>query len=136
VENLFKITVGLGGSLFSYLYGGWSMALQVLLALVVLDYIHGIAAAAVEGKVSSKEGFRKLPKKVLIFIMVAVGHLVDLLLGKGTMVQDGVIFFYATNEIISIVENAGRAGLPVPPGLKKIIDVLKNKTGEDGDGTP
>lgn len=132
MENAFKVGVAGLGSLFGYLYGGWSMSLQVLVALVVLDYLHGIAAAAVEGKVSSKEGFRRMPRKIMIFGMVAVGHLIDKLLGNtNQMVMDGVIFFYAANELISIVENAGRAGLPVPSVLRRVIEVLKDKAGED-----
>lgn len=131
MANAFKVGSALLGCTFGYLYGGWSMLIQILLVLVVLDYLSGVAAAAVEGRVSSKEGFRRLPRKVMIFIMVAVGHMVDKMMGDGSMIMDGVIFFYAANELISIVENAGRAGLPVPAVLKRVIEVLKEKSGED-----
>lgn len=135
MANAFKVGVALLGCIFGYLYGGWSMLLQILLVLVVLDYLSGVAAAAVEGRVSSKEGFRRLPRKIIIFIMVAVGHMVDKMMGNdSSMIMDGVIFFYASNELISIVENAGRAGLPVPQVLRRVIEVLKDKAGEDKNG--
>lgn len=132
MENVFKVGMAGIGSVFGYLYGGWSMTLIALIALVGLDYLHGLIAAAVEGKISSKYGFKRLPRKMLIFVMVAVGHIVDKLLGnESSMVQEAVTFFYAANEIISIVENAGRAGLPIPSILRKVIEVLKDKSGED-----
>jgi toxin secretion/phage lysis holin len=113
-------------------FGGWSVLLQILFTLTIIDYLSGLLASGVEGKLSSKVGFRGIAKKIMIFVMVAVGHLIDLAIGQGSMIQDGIIFFYAGNEILSIIENAGRTGLPVPDQIKSAVDVLKGKSKGEG----
>lgn len=81
-----------------------------------------------KGNLSSYEGLRRIPKKILIFLMVAVGHLIDLMMGGASnYVRDVVIFFYIVNELISIIENTGSAGLPIPPIIKKTVKLLKAK---------
>lgn len=127
MENMFKTSVAVLGTVGSYLYGGWSPLLLMLLSFVVLDYITGVLAAFKEGNLSSKVGFRNIPKKIMIFALVAVGHLIDGALGESHIVRDSVIFFYLANEAISILENAGRTGLPVPEVLKNAITALKGK---------
>jgi toxin secretion/phage lysis holin len=82
----------------------------------------------VEGKLSSSVGFKGIIKKVTIFIIVAVAHLVDGYLGAGAILINASIFFYASNELLSIIENSGRIGLPVPTLLKKAVEVLKDKS--------
>lgn len=114
------------------IYGGWSVLLQVLLTLVVIDYISGLLASGVEGKLSSKVGFKGIAKKLMIFVLVAVGHLVDKAIGQGSMIQDSIIFFYMGNEILSIIENAGRTGLPVPDQIKSAVQILKGKGEKNG----
>ncbi len=131
MDHIFKTVVSIGGALASYLFGGWSALLGILLAFVAFDYISGIIASATEGKLSSKIGFKAIPKKVMIFVMVAMGNLVDQALGGDNHIfRDGVIFFYLANELLSIIENAGRAGLPIPEQIKNAVDILKGK-GED-----
>lgn len=126
---IFKGGVAGIGALVSYFYGGWSLLLQVLLALVVIDYITGIIASGVESKLSSSIGLKGITKKVFIFVMVAVAHLVDAALGNsGSILMDATIFFYIANELLSIVENAGRVGLPVPGILKQAVEILKGKS--------
>lgn len=113
-----------------YCFGGWSVMLDILLALIVLDYISGVIAAGAEGgTISSKVGFKRLPKKVLILLLVALGHQIDKMMGNGNEVMNAFCFFYAANELLSITENCGRAGVPVPDYLVKFIDVLKAKGG-------
>ncbi|MEN2765782.1 phage holin family protein [Ornithinibacillus xuwenensis] len=119
-------SVGLGGAV-GYLWGGWSELLSILLTFVVIDYITGILAAGKEGKLNSSVGFRSIPKKVMIFLLVAVGHLIDGAMGDSHMFRDAVIFFYLANELLSILENAGRIGLPIPSVLSKAVEVLKGK---------
>lgn len=81
-----------------------------------------------KGKLSSYEGLRRIPKKILIFLMVAVGQLIDLVMGgTSNYFRDVVIFFYIVNELISILENTGSAGLPIPPIIKKTVKLLKEK---------
>ena len=122
-----KGVVSVGGATVSYLYGGWSALLGILLVFVVLDYITGIMAAGIEGKLKSSVGLKGIARKVFIFVMVAIAHLVDQSLGDAHMFRDMTIFFYLANELISILENGGRIGVPIPPGLEQAIEILKKK---------
>jgi toxin secretion/phage lysis holin len=126
-EALFKVGATVTGGFVGWAFGGWSVLLQVLLALVVIDYLTGLLASGVEGKLSSKVGFKGIAKKLMIFSLVAVGHLIDKLIGDGSMVQNAIIFFFVGNEVLSVVENAGRSGLPIPPVLTKAVEVLQSK---------
>lgn len=118
------------GAIIGYLFGGWSTLLQILLAFVIIDYISGMLASGVEGKLSSKVGFKGIAKKVMLFAVVAVGHLIDIAIGEGHIFRDAIIFFYLGNELLSILENAGRTGLPVPDKIKSAVDILKGKGDE------
>ena len=115
------------GALFSFLWGEWTPLLQVLLAFVITDYLTGLLASGVEGRLSSKAGLKGIAKKVMIFLIVMVGHLVDQTIGDGHMIRDAVIFFFIGNELISILENAGRTGIPLPSVLTNAVDILKGK---------
>lgn len=131
MDKIFKTIITVLGALVGYLWG-WSPLLPILLIFVVLDYISGMMASATEGKLSSKIGFKSIPKKIMIFVMVAIAHLIDGAFGDNHMFRDLTIFFYLANELLSIIENAGRLGLPVPEQLIQAIDVLKGKSkGED-----
>jgi toxin secretion/phage lysis holin len=126
-EIFFKSGAAITGAAVGYLFGGWSVLLQVLLTFVIIDYLSGLLASAVEGKLSSKIGFKGIAKKVMIFGLVVAGHLIDRTIGQGHMVSDAISFFYLGNEGLSILENAGRMGLPVPKQLKDAILILKGK---------
>jgi len=126
-RDIFKYVAAVGGSLITYLFGGWSALIQILVAFVVIDYVTGVLAAGVRGEISSSVGGRGIAKKVLIFILVACGHLVDIALGTSEIVRNAVIYFYIANELFSMLENAGDIGLPVPDILKNSIDTLKGK---------
>jgi toxin secretion/phage lysis holin len=127
---LFKACLlGIGGWI-GYLFGGWSVLLQVLLAFMVIDWFSGIVASYVEGKLSSKIGFIGIAKKVMILCIVVLSHLIDQAFGQSNTIRDAVVFFYLGNEALSFVENAGRMGIPLPLQLVNAITVLKNK----GDG--
>ena len=130
-NNIFKTIAAGIGAILGYLFGGWSALLGILLAFVVTDYITGIVAAALEGALSSQIGFRGISKKIMIFVIVAIGHLIDKALVLNAVLINAAIFFYMANELISIIENAGRIGLPVPGILQKAIAMLKEKGGED-----
>ena len=127
-EVFYKTTTAGVGAIVGYIFGEWSVLLQILLAFVIIDYISGLLASGVEGKLSSKVGFRGIAKKLMIFVLAAVGHLVDKAIGDGSMIQNAIIFFYLGNELLSILENAGRTGLPVPEQIKNAVDVLKGKS--------
>lgn len=127
MENLIKTVIAISGAAASYLFGGWSALLGILLAFVVIDYATGVLAAGVEGRLSSKAGLLGIAKKVFIFVMVAIAHLVDTALGDGNLLRDATIFFYLANELLSIVENAGRVGLPVPDPIRRAVEALKER---------
>jgi len=128
VENLFKSAVAVGGAAASYFFGGWSSLLTILLTFVVLDYITGVVAAAKEGKLNSEVGAWGIAKKVGTFVIVAVAHLVDSALGDAHLFRDAAIFFFLANELLSVIENAGRIGVPIPPVLQRAVEVLRGKS--------
>ena len=128
-ENIFKTITAFGGALASYLFGGWSALLGILLAFVIFDYITGVIAAGIEGKLSSNVGLKGIAKKVGIFVIVAVANLVDRALGNAHIFRDATIFFYLANELLSIIENVGRSGVPIPEVIKKAVAVLQGKGG-------
>jgi toxin secretion/phage lysis holin len=114
-------------TVFNLTSSGWSSLLTILVAAMVIDYISGLVAAGIEGKLSSKAGLKGIGKKLLIFCLVAVAHLIDTILGNQHIIRDSTIIFYFCNEILSIIENAGRAGLPIPPFLSDAIESLSKK---------
>ena len=126
-DTVFKSLIAAGGAAASYLYGGWSSLLCVLLTFVAIDYMTGVLASATEGRLSSAIGAKGIAKKVFIFAIVAVAHLVDTSLGEAHVFRDATIFFYLANEVLSILENAGRAGLDLPPLLTQAVQALKSK---------
>lgn len=128
-ENIFKTITAFGGALASYLFGGWSALLGILLAFVIFDYVTGVIAAGIEGKLSSNAGLKGIAKKVAIFVIVAVANLVDRALGNAHIFRDATIFFYLANELLSIIENVGRSGVPIPEVIKKAVAVLQGKGG-------
>ena len=127
MENTFKIIVGVGGGLASFLFGGWSALLQTLVLFIVLDYVIGVMVAGYHGQLNSKVGFKGIAKKVLILLLVAVAHQIDLLLGDGSLIRDSVIFFYIANELLSILETVGKTNLPIPDVLRKAVETLNSK---------
>jgi toxin secretion/phage lysis holin len=127
-ETPYTLILSLIGSLTSYMFGGWSSLLSILTLIIVLDYVTGIIAAGVEGKLSSRLGFKGISQKIIIFALVSVAHMIDLIIGEQHLVRDATIFFYMMNEMLSIIENAGRVGLPVPMFLIKAVELLKAKS--------
>jgi len=126
-----KPGVAVVGAVTSFLFGGWSHLLSVLLVFVVLDYLSGVAAAAREGRLRSDVGLWGIARKVAIFAVVAVAHLVDTTLGDAHLFRDAAIFFYLANEALSVTENLGRVGVPIPPAVQRAVEVLRGKSGDD-----
>ena len=127
MDNLVKSVIAIGGAAASYLFGGWSSLLTILLTFVVLDYVTGVTAAAKEGKLNSEVGAWGIAKKVGTFVIVAVAHLVDSALGDAHLFRDAAIFFFLANELLSVIENLGRIGVPIPPALQQAVEVLRGK---------
>lgn len=121
-----------GGSL-GYFLGGFDGFLYALLAFVVIDYTTGMMCAVLDKKLSSQIGFRGIFKKVLIFSLVAIGHIIDQkVIGDGSVIRTAVIFFYLSNEGVSILENTVHIGLPVPDKLKSVLEQLHNRDRKEG----
>lgn len=136
MDQLFKLGFAFGGASVSFLFGGWSPLLNILVAFIIMDYVTGICASGIEGTtgrgsgLSSKAGLKGIPKKVAIFVIVAVAHLVDTAVGDAHLFRDATVFFYLANELLSIIENAGRIGVPIPPFIKQAVEVLRGKGGD------
>ncbi|MGN0553401.1 MAG: holin family protein [Oscillospiraceae bacterium] len=109
-------------AVFGYLFGEFDGIMTALIALIVLDYITGIIAAAVEKKLSSEIGAKGIAKKMIMLLTVAVANVVDVsVIGEGNVLRSVAAIFYIANEGISLLENGARLGVPIP---KKLIDVL------------
>lgn len=128
-----KIFFTVIGGYIGWFLGGMDGFMYALIAFVVIDYITGLMVAVLEKKLSSEVGFRGIFKKVLIFALVGIGNIVDVYLVKnGSSIRTSVIFFYLSNEGISIIENIGIIGLPIPEKLKKALEQL-NKEDESNE---
>ena len=122
------VFAGIGGWLGWFL-GGCDGLLYALLAFVVIDYITGIMCAVVDKKLSSEIGFKGIFKKVLIFALVGIGHILDSRVnGSGSVMRTAVIFFYLSNEGVSLLENAAYLGLPIPQKLKSVLEQLHDRS--------
>jgi len=121
------VFTAIGGGIGWFL-GGWDGFLYALVAFVVIDYITGLMCAALDKKLSSEVGFKGIMRKVLIFVMVGIGHIIDTrILGDGSVLRTAVIFFYCSNEGLSVLENATHIGLPVPNKLKEVLEQLHDR---------
>ena len=128
MENVVKTIVAVAGAVTSYLFGGWSALLNILLTFVVADYVTGVTAAAKEGRLNSEVGAWGIVRKVGIFAIVALAHLVDTALGDAHLFRDASIFFFLANELLSVIENLGRVGVPIPPVIQRAVEVLRGKS--------
>ena len=117
----------IGGAL-GWFIGGLDGFLYALIAFVVIDYLTGLLAAGVQKKLSSEVGFKGIAKKIAIFLLVGIANIIDVdVIHNGTALRTAVIFFYLSNEGLSILENAGNIGLPIPEKLKTMLAQLKDK---------
>ena len=125
------VFAALGGWLGWFL-GGCDGLLYALIAFVVVDYITGVMCAVVDKKLSSEVGFKGIFKKILIFLLVGIANLLDVnIIGNGSVLRTAAIFFYLSNEGVSLLENATHLGLPVPEKLKSVLQQLHDRAEED-----
>ncbi len=111
-----------------FLWGRLDGLLYALIAFMVMDYVTGLISAYIAKNLSSEVGFKGIAKKVFIMALVAVGHILDTyVIGDGSVFRSAVIGFYLANEGISILENAGKTGLPLPEKLIDVLAQLKNE---------
>ena len=131
--NEMQLLITAAGGWLGWFLGGCDGLLYALITFVLLDYVIGVMCAVNEHTLSSEVGFRGICKKVLIFLLVGIANILDVhVIGTGSVLRTAVIFFYLSNEGVSILENAGRLGLPIPKKLKDILAQLHDRAeGED-----
>ncbi|HEM6266445.1 TPA: phage holin family protein [Streptococcus suis] len=126
--TLNKILLSMIGGLIGSLFGELDGILYALLVFIIIDYLTGIFAAVVEKQLSSSIGFRGIFKKIAILFLVSIGHLIDTaIIKQGGTIRTMVIFFYLSNEGLSILENTVRIGLPIPEKLQAILKQINER---------
>ena len=126
--NVIQLVFTAVGGWLGWFLGGCDGLLYALIAFVVIDYITGVMCAVSDHSLSSEVGFKGIARKVLIFLLVGIGHILDTqVIGSGSVLRTAVIFFYISNEGVSLVENAAHLGLPIPEKLKDVLEQLHDR---------
>ena len=125
------IFAGIGGWL-GYFLGGCDGLLYALIAFVIIDYITGVMCAISNHTLSSEVGFKGICRKVLIFLLVGIANILDIhVIGSGSVLRTAVIFFYISNEGVSLLENAAHLGLPIPEKIKVVLEQLHDRSAKE-----
>lgn len=140
MKGYFMTTIGIVGSFIASLFGGWDAALTTLVIFMGIDYVTGLIVAGVfhnsgkteSGALESRAGWKGLCRKGMTFLIVLIACRLDLIMNTN-FVRDAVVIGYIANETISIVENAGLMGLPIPSAITKAIEVLTKKNEKEGE---
>ena len=131
-DTIIKTVSGAIGAIIGFLFGEITGLFIAIIALMALDYVTGILCGIAAKALSSEVGFKGLVKKLMVLVIIAVGHLVDTyIIGTGSALMTAVILFFAANEGISIIENAAKLGMPVPKKLRDILEQLKEDDNND-----
>lgn len=133
--NTIQMVFAAIGGWLGYFLGGCDGLLYALIAFSVIDYITGVMCAVADKKLSSAVGFKGICRKVLIFLLVGIANVLDVqVIGSGSVLRTAVIFFYISNEGVSLLENAAHLGLPVPEKVKTVLEQLHDRaeSGKDG----
>lgn len=134
IWNGIQIAFAAFGGFLGWFLGGFDGFLYALIAFTVIDYITGVMCAITDKNLSSAVGFKGICRKVLIFTLVGIGNVVDVyVLGQGGVLRTAVIFFYLSNEGVSIMENTAHLGLPIPAKLKEVLEQLHERGGNDNE---
>jgi len=127
--NTIQLIFAAVGGWLGYFLGGCDGLLYALIAFVVIDYITGVMCAISDKTLSSEVGFKGICRKVLIFLLVGIGNIIDVqVLGSPGVLRTAVIFFYLSNEGVSLLENAAHLGLPVPDAIKTVLEQLHDRS--------
>ena len=127
--NLCQFLFTAAGGWLGYFLGGCDGLLIALVIFAVADYITGVMCAVADKKLSSEVGFKGICRKVIIFMLVGVAHVIDVnVIATGSVLRTAVIFFYLSNEGVSLLENAGHLGLPIPEKLKVVLEQLHDRS--------
>lgn len=132
--NTIQLIFAAVGGWLGYFLGGCDGLLYALIAFVAIDYITGVMCAISDKTLSSEVGFKGICRKVLIFLLVGIGNIIDVqVLGSPGVLRTAVIFFYLSNEGVSLLENAAHLGLPVPDAIKTVLEQLHDRSdGKEG----
>ena len=130
MDKVVDVIISELATVFIYLLGGWDVALICLVIAIVLDYISGLIKAYTNKQLSSKIGFKGILKKVGILLIVMLSVLVDRVTGNTGAIRTLVIYYFVANEGLSILENLGQAGIPIPKGIKKALKILKDQNND------
>ena len=132
--NTIQLAFAAVGGWLGYFLGGCDGLLYALIAFVAIDYITGVMCAISDKTLSSEVGFKGICRKVLIFLLVGIGNIIDVqVLGSPGVLRTAVIFFYLSNEGVSLLENAAHLGLPVPAKLKAVLEQLHDRAEKEDD---
>ena len=132
--NTIQLAFAAVGGWLGYFLGGCDGLLYALIAFVAIDYITGVMCAIADKSLSSEVGFKGICRKVLIFLLVGIGNIIDVqVLGAPGVLRTAVIFFYLSNAGVSLIENAAHLGLPVPDKLKAVLEQLHDRAEKGGD---
>ena len=132
--NTIQLIFAAVGGWLGYFLGGCDGLLYALIAFVAIDYITGVMCAISDKTLSSEVGFKGICRKVLIFLLVGIGNIIDVqVLGSPGVLRTAVIFFYLSNEGVSLLENASHLGLPVPDAIKTVLEQLHDRADGKGD---
>ena len=127
--NLCQFLFTAAGGWLGYFLGGCDGLLIALVLFAVADYITGVMCAVSDKKLSSEVGFKGICRKVIIFMLVGIAHIIDVnVIATGSVLRTAVIFFYLSNEGVSLLENAGHLGLPIPEKLKIVLEQLHDRS--------
>lgn len=127
--NTIQLIFAAVGGWLGYFLGGCDGLLYALIAFVVIDYITGVMCAINDHNLSSEVGFRGICRKILIFLLVGIANILDIhVIGTGSVLRTAVIFFYISNEGVSLLENAAHLGLPVPEKIKVVLEQLHDRS--------
>ncbi|AJI08576.1 phage holin family protein [Bacillus cereus] len=127
IDVLMKTFIATFGGFCGYFLGGWDATLKVLVTMAIIDYLTGVIAAGFNGELKSKVGFKGIAKKVVLFLLVAAATQVDVIMGTNSAVREATIFLFIGNELLSLLENAGRMGIPLPSALTNAVEILGGK---------
>jgi toxin secretion/phage lysis holin len=133
--NTIQLIFSAVGGWLGYFLGGCDGLLYALIAFVVIDYITGAMCAIINRELSSAVGFKGIFRKVLIFLLVGIANIIDVqVIGTGAVLRTAVIFFYISNEGVSLLENAGHLGLPIPEKIKTVLEQLHDRAENGKEG--
>ena len=133
--NTIQLIFSAVGGWLGYFLGGCDGLLYALIAFVVIDYITGVMCAIINRELSSAVGFKGIFRKVLIFLLVGIANIIDVqVIGTGAVLRTAVIFFYISNEGVSLLENAGHLGLPIPEKIKTVLEQLHDRAANGKEG--